>query len=95
MTEDKHKEIKCLGEEGAALIQIVDPHFQKIASKQGHKGGGEGTEGRGLGIRELQAPLIAPTAAGISSLPRGEVGPRLIAGRGLDAVAAVALGGQR
>lgn len=32
MTEDKHKEIKCLGEEGAALIQIVDPHFQKIAS---------------------------------------------------------------
>ena len=32
MTEDKHKEIKCLGEEGAALIQIVDPHLQKIAS---------------------------------------------------------------
>jgi hypothetical protein len=33
MTEDKHKEIKCLGEEGSALIQIVDPHFQEIASR--------------------------------------------------------------
>jgi hypothetical protein len=29
-TENKHKEIKCLGEEGAAPILIVDPHLERL-----------------------------------------------------------------